>query len=288
MADDRPKEAWQPLTFSGVARFAVVSRWRLLTVELVFALMVAATVVWFVQQAWVPVIDKSIQHMPATGEIRGGRLAWPSGAVVEQEGPFMRIDVRPGGFSNVVESADLVLAFGPDNLQFGSSLGLGLLPLPYPKGWIWSFNKTELEPWWGARSHMVLAGLGLLVVVALLIAWSALGLLYAFPVKVFSVNRVDWVGARKIAVAAQLPGALVMTVGIVLYSLKQIDLVALLTVWGVHLVVPWVYLMCSPVLAPKPPKPEQAKRKKTRAKRDSEDNPFDESSGDSTNPFGGE
>ena len=271
-----------------MARFAVASRWRLLTVELVFALMVAATVVWFVQQAWVPVIDKSIQHMPATGEIRGGRLAWPSGAVVEQEGPFMRIDVRPGGFSNVVESADLVLAFGPDNLQFGSSLGLGLLPLPYPKGWIWSFNKTELEPWWGARSHMVLAGLGLLVVVVLLIAWSALGLLYAFPVKVFSVNRVDWVGARKIAVAAQLPGALVMTVGIVLYSLKQLDLVALLIVWGVHLVVPWVYLMCSPVLAPKPPKPQQAKRKKTRAKRDSEDNPFDESSGDSTNPFGGE
>ena len=68
------------MTFGGVARFAVASRWRLLTVELVFALLVATTVVWFVQQAWVPVIDKSIQHMPLTGEMRGGRLAWPSEA----------------------------------------------------------------------------------------------------------------------------------------------------------------------------------------------------------------
>ncbi len=275
------------MTFGGVARFAVASRWRLLMVELVSALMVAATVVWFVQQAWVPVIDKAIRQMPPTGEIRGARLAWPSGAVLQQEGPFMRIDVRPGGFTNVVESADLVLAFGPSDLRIGSSLGLGLLTLPYPTGWILSFNKTELEPWWGARSHMVLAGLGLLVVLTLLFAWSALGLLYTFPAKVFSVNRVDWAGARKIAVAAQLPGALVMSIGIVFYGLKQLDLVALLVVWGVHLMLPWVYLMFSPILAPKPPKPQKAKSKKTKVKRDPGDNPFDEPSGNSGNPFEG-
>ena len=276
------------MTFGGVARFAVASLWRLLMVELVFALMVAATVVWFVQQAWVPVIDKSIRQMPPTGEIRAARLAWPNGAVLQQEPPFMRIDVRPGGFTNVVESADLVLAFGPSDLRIGSSLGLGLLTLPYPTGWILSFNKTELEPWWGARSHMVLAGLGLLVVLTLLFAWSALGLLYTFPAKVFSVNRVDWAGARKIAVAAQLPGALVMSIGIVFYGLKQLDLVALLVVWGVHLMLPWVYLMFSPILAPKPPKPQKAKSKKTQAKRDPGDNPFDETSENSGNPFGGD
>ena len=275
------------MTFGGVARFAVASLWRLLMVELVFALMVAATVVWFVQQAWVPVIDKSIRQMPPTGEIRAARLAWPNGAVLQQEGPFMRIDVRPGGFTNVVESADLVLAFDASRLQVGSSLGLGLLTLPYPTGWILSFNKTELEPWWGARSHMVLAGLGLLVVLTLLFAWSALGLLYTFPAKVFSVNRVDWAGAWKIAVAAQLPGALVMSIGIVFYGLKQLDLVALLVVWGVHLMLPWVYLMFSPILAPKPPKPQKAKSKKTKAKRDPGDNPFDEPSGNSGNPFEG-
>ena len=256
-------------------------------VELVFALMVSATVVWFVQQAWVPVIDKTIKQMPPTGEIRGGRLDWPSGTVLQQEGPFMRIAVRPEGFTNVVESADLVLAFDASRLQVGSSLGLGLLTLPYPTGWILSFNKTELEPWWGARSHMVLAGLGLLVVLTLLFAWSALGLLYTFPAKVFSVNRVDWAGAWKIAVAAQLPGALVMSIGIVFYGLKQLDLVALLVVWGVHLMLPWVYLMFSPILAPKPPKPQKAKSKKTKAKRDPGDNPFDEPSGNSGNPFEG-
>ena len=276
------------MTFGGVARFAVASWWRLLVVELFFALMVAATVVWFVQQAWAPVIDKTIRQMPPTGEIRGGRLAWPSGAVLQQEGPFMRIDVRPGGFANVVESADLVLAFDASRLQVGSSLGLGLLTLPYPTGWILSFNKTELEPWWGARSHMVLAGLGLLTILALLSAWSALGLLYMFPVKVFSFNRVDWAGAMKIAIAAQMPGALVMSVGIVLYGLKQLDLVALLIVWGVHLVLPWMYLMFSPILAPKPPKPQKAKPKKPKVRRDPRDNPFDETSENSGNPFGGD
>ena len=276
------------MTFGGVARFAVASRWRLLVVELFFALMVAVTVVWFVQQAWAPVIDKTIRQMPPTGEIRGGRLAWPSGAVLQQEGPFMRIDVRPGGFANVVESADLVLAFGSSDLRIGSSLGLGLLTLPYPTGWILSFNKTELEPWWGARSHMVLAGLGLLTILALLGAWSALGLLYMFPVKVFSFNRVDWSGAKKIAIAAQMPGALVMSVGIVFYGLKQLDLVALLIVWGVHLLLPWMYLMFSPILAPKPPKPHKAKSKKPKVRRDPRDNPFDETSENSGNPFGGD
>ena len=275
------------MTFGGVARFAVASRWRLLGVELFFAFLVAATAVWFVQQAWVPVIEKAIQQMPLTGEIRGGRLAWPSEAVLLQEGPFMRIDVRPGGFTDigVVESSDLVLAFGPSDLRVGSSLGLGLLTLPYPTGWILSFSKTELVPWWGARSHIVLAGFGLLVIWVLLCAWSVLGRLYMVPVKIFSVNQVSWAGAKKIAIAAQMPSVLVMTVGIGLYGMKQINLVALLVVWGVHLVLPWVYLIFSPILAPKPPNPK-AKAKKTKAKCKTGDNPFVESSERLGNPFG--
>jgi len=50
-------------------------------------------------------------------------------------------------------------------------------------------------------------------------------------------------------------------------------------------VLPWVYLMFSPILAPKPPKPK-AKAKKNKAKRKMNDNPFDESSENSGNPFG--
>ena len=112
--------------------------------ELIFALFVAATLVWFVQQAWVPEIEKAIQQMPMTGEICDGRLAWPSEAVLLQEGPFMRIHVSPGGFTEmgVVESADLVLAFGPNDLKLGSSLGLGLLTLPYPPGCLF-FSKNR-------------------------------------------------------------------------------------------------------------------------------------------------
>ena len=286
MAEDQPKEAWQPLTFVGVARFAVASRWRLLTVELVFALTVAVVVVWFVNQGWMPVIEKSINQMPSNGEIRGGRLEWPSGTVVQQEGPFMRIDVRPTGFTNVVETRDLVLAFGPDELKIASSLGLGVLPVAYIKGWIISFNKSFLGPWWGARSHIVLIGLGVLVVITLLIAWSALGVLYMFPVKVFSMRRVSWMGARKLAIAAHLPGVLVMNVAIVLYGLKQLDLVALIIVWVGHLFLPWAYLIFSPILAPKPSNSKTANSFMTLAKRRPKDNPFDEPTDSKDNPFG--
>jgi hypothetical protein len=273
VSNDRPNKAWQPLTFGGVSRFAVTGRWRLLGVELFFALQVAAVSVWFVQRAWVPVVDGAIGQMPRTGQIRGGHLAWPSGVLLQEEGPFMRIDVRPSGFTNVEETADFVLAFASSELRVGSSLGFGLLTLPYPTGWIVPFNRSELEPWWGARSHMVLVGFGLGIVLMLLCVWSVLGWLYTFPVKVFSVNQVSWAGARKIAIASQMPGSLVMSVGIVIYGLKQIDLVALLVVWCGHLVLPWFYLMFSPILAPKPLKPKKVKPKK-KANREEGDNPF--------------
>ena len=133
---------------------------------------------------------------------------------------------------------------------------------------------------------MVLAGLGLLVILALQFVWSALGLLYMLPVKIFSVSRVDWIGARKIAIAAQMPGALVMSVGIVLYGLKQLDLVALLVVWGVHLALPWMYLIFSPILAPKQTKSQKTRSKKIQVKRDSGNNPFHDTPGNSGNPFG--
>ena len=296
MADDRSTEAWQPFTIGGVARFAVSSRWRLLGVQCLFALAVAGVAVWFVNRAWMPVIDEAIDRMPQTGAISDGRLAWPSGATLHVEGPagepFMRVDVQPNGLTNVVETIDLVVAFEADRVLLGSSLGLGLLVVPYPPSVDIPFNKSDLEPWWGARSHLVLAALGLLIIIGLLLSWAVLGWVYMVPVKIFSVNRVSWRGAWQLASAAHMPGALVMSAGMILYGFKQLELVGLVFVWAIHLVLPWFYLILSTIFATKPP--ARVKKDKTdpkpKAKPAKKDNPFDEGSEEDKpkpgNPFG--
>jgi len=293
MADDRSREAWQPFTIGGVARFAVASRWRLLGIQCLFALAVAATAVWFVNRAWMPVINAAIDQMPQSGSIVGGRLAWPNDATLHVEGPFMRMDVQPNGLTNVVETVDLVAAFESDRVLLGSSLGLGLLIVPYPPGVEIPFNKSDLEPWWGARSHIVLLAFGLLVILGLLLSWTVLGCLYMVPVKIFSINRVTWRGGWQLASAAHMPGALVMCAGMLFYGLKQLELIGLVFVWVIHLILPWFYLFFSPIFAPKPPEREAKAKAKPEPKptpKVKRANPFDESPPEgnpkSDNPFG--
>jgi len=294
MVEDLSNEAWQPLTIGGVARFAVASRWRLLGIQCLFALVVAGTIVWFMNRAWMPVIDEVIDQMPQTGGIVDGRLAWPSGVTLHVEGPsgepFMRVDVQPRGIIKVVGTVDMVMAFESDRVKLGSSLGLGLLVVPYPTSVNIPFNKSELEPWWGARSHMVLVAFGLLIVFGLLVSWSALGVLYMVPVKIFSISRVTWRGAWQLASAAQMPGVLVMCAGIFFYGLKQLELIELVIVWAIHLVLPWCYLFFSPIFAPKPSEAETKLQPEPKPEAKLA-NPFDESAGGAEtsktdNPFG--
>ena len=281
------------LTIGGVARLAVGSSWRLFRVQLMYAFFVAGVFVWFVNRAWVPVIDESIKKMPQNGEIYHGNLNWPASSSMHVEGPagepFMRLDVQPSGITNVVESVDLVLAFDSKRLLIGSSLGLGLLPVPYPSAIIIPFNKADLEPWWGARSHLILLLIGFLVVILLIATWSFLSLIYMFPVKIFSVNRLSWRSAWQLASAAQMPGALLMILGILMYGLKQIELVGLVFVWVIHLIAPWFYLFFSPFFASKSIA-NNDREFNSKAKSNVKANPFDESPPskkiNSDNPFG--
>src|SRR5438477_11837048 len=68
--------AWQPLTFGGVAAFARASLKRLLLIQLICAAVVTGTVIWFFEQAWLPMIFEAVRQMPSEGEIRSGRLEW--------------------------------------------------------------------------------------------------------------------------------------------------------------------------------------------------------------------
>ena len=55
--------------------------------------------------------------------------------------------------------------------------------------------------------------------------------------------RASW----KLAAAALLPGALLMSVSLVLYELNWFDLVQFSFAAGIHLVTGWIYLFISPM-----------------------------------------
>ena len=254
MGKDRDnRQAWEPFTLGGVARYAGAPLVRLLLSQLVFAGIVAASVIWFLNHSWVPVIDRVIASMPETGEISGGGLQhWPEVAVVEEkEGPFLWIEIMRAKSSHLAETADLVLSFDRERVRAGSTLGLGVLEIAYPSWSAVYFNRPKLEPWWGAKKPMVFGALGALVVTGLFGAWALLALFYMVPVKIISLNRLNWGDAWQLAAASMLPGALLMSVVVVLYGLRQLELIELIFAWAIHLVMPWLYLFFSPMLAPR-------------------------------------
>src|SRR6266404_2485730 len=138
--------AWQPLTPAGVAAFARASAGRLWTMQFFFALMAAASVVWFLHQAWFPTIHQAIGQLPAQGQIRAGRLDWQGDSPLSlAEGIFLALVVDLDHEGLARSPAHVRLEFGRSDVQIHSLLGFA--QASYPKDWRIAFNRTELEPW---------------------------------------------------------------------------------------------------------------------------------------------
>jgi hypothetical protein len=64
----------------------------------------------------------------------------------------------------------------------------------------------------------------------------------------FFANRdLNFRSSWKLAAAALMPGAALMSVSMVLYDLGAFDLVQLCFAFGMHLVIAWIYLFVSPM-----------------------------------------
>lgn len=244
--------AWQPLTFAGVAAFAHASLGRLLLVASLVSLLVSAVVGRFVHGVWSPAVTAAIEHLPARGEINDGRLLWtPREPLPLVDTPFLSIRVHPAQAPAAGQSADVQLVFGPKDLEITSLLGY--VELPYPPGYRFALNRTELEPLWGAWRPHVVAGIVLLVFTGLLVMWGSLATALWVPLRTYSVllgRQVTWRGCWKLAVAALLPGALVMGVAIVGYTLRRLSLGELVLINGLHLLVGTAYLLIAPLRLP--------------------------------------
>jgi hypothetical protein len=245
--------SWQPITLGGVASFARGSFGRLFFVQLVVALLVAGSVSVFLATAWFPVVEKAIARLPEKGTIRRGQLDWagPSPCVLA-DATFLSIAVDVENAQPTGQSADVQWELHRDRFRIQSLFGY--LDIPYPKVWTIALNRAEVEPRWGAWKPFLLLGIGAGVVIGLMAIWQVLATFYSLPLRLltFYADRdVGWPGCWRMAGAAQLPGALLMSGGILLYGFNRLNLIGLLFAWLLHLVIGWIYAGIAPARLPR-------------------------------------
>lgn len=244
-----PSFAWEPITPRGVAAFARASFERLFIVQAVFALLAAAAVVWLLSDGVYPTVDATISNLPGTGSIHGGRLDWREDSpVILAEGNILAIgvDLEHGG--SLRSPADFQLEFGRDSVRIFSLFGEA--EVNYPPDYLIAVNQPDARPAWGAWSPDILALAAIGTFFGLLLVWAVLATIYCLPVWLvcFFANRdLNLFASWRVAAAALMPGAALMSLSLVLYDLRAFDLVQLCFAFGMHLVIGWIYLFVSPL-----------------------------------------
>ncbi len=250
---------WLPLTAGRVAAFASARNGRLWLVMATTALIVAVTVVRFLAAGWWPVINRAVSQLPAEGEIRSGRLVWPTNAVTTlADNGLLAIVINPTDLLKAGQSADLQLEFRATELDVESLFGY--VPVPYPSGWIISLNHTDLEPLWGAWRPHLLVATGALVVPGLLCFWSLLAGPLALFVAAYARllgRQSSRAGAWRLCMAAMAPGALVFALAMLGYTARQINLAEWLLANGLQPFLLLALVLFAPLWLPvqEPPSP---------------------------------
>ena len=242
-----------------MAAFARARLSRLLLVQFVVASLAAAAVVWFLSDGCFPTVRAAIRNLPATGAIRSGWLDWPGNPPqLLAEGRFLAFIVDLDHSGQIHSPADVQIEFGAESIRIFSLLGYRT---GFSSRWIKSFNRTDLEPLWGAWEPELLAIAVLAVVAGLMLSWAVLATVYFLPVRLISffANRdLNFPGSWKLAGAALMPGALLLTAAIVLYDFAVIDLIQFCFIFSAHFVLGWIYLFLSQFFLPRidstPPK----------------------------------
>lgn len=174
-----------------------------------------------------------------------GKLDW--GGASQQtlaEGSFLAFDVDLYHSGQFRSTADLQIEFGLESVRFLSLLGYS--EYIYPSNGFMQFNRPQLQPLWDAWRSIILFALAVATFASLLLSWWILASLYFVPVWLigFFTNRdLDLRSSWKLSCAALLPGALVMIVGIFLYSCGLLHLISFLFFFGAHFVLGWLYLL---------------------------------------------
>lgn len=252
LAEAGSQQAWLPLTPPGVAAFAAASWGRLALVQLIFAGLAGVSVTIFLASAWFPTISEATGNLPEVGYIRNGRLAWTGDSpTLLASSPWLAVTVDLQHDQAYRLPCDLQVEFSAESARFLSLAGY--VDIPYPTRGIVVFNEPELGAWWNAWEPFLAAGAGLLTAVGLMCVWMVLAAIYAIPMSMvcrFVEHGTAYGAVLKVCCAAQMPGCLLMSFTLLLYSLRAIDLVQWLFVGATHFVLSWLYIFLAPFFLP--------------------------------------
>lgn len=246
-----PRQARQPFTLGGVARYAHAPPARLFASAGVFALLCGISFALLFARCLAPVLGEAVANLPEQSLIRSGQLYWP----VDHEpllgaNAFLSLSAAPDPADSKTP-VDFSVQFARTELIVRSLLGA--VHLPYPSGWTVELNRRTLLPLWGAwaKPAVFLAALG--GGAAMILVWFALALPYAIVVAGLGSLLGKDLGfgqAWKMSVAAQWPGAVLMAFVLSLYALGQTSLVLAGGAFALHFALTILYLFFAPIFLP--------------------------------------
>jgi len=238
-----------PFTLRGVGRFATVPVRQLFLTELVVALGLACVFGWFANATWFSQITAAICNLPARGELNRGVFVWHGDSPVQLAGSkFVAFAIDLNHEAELGHEADLCVEFGREEIQLHSLLGY--VRLDYPRNWHVTIERAQLEPWWRAWAPAILACTCAVVVLLLFVVWTVLGAVYTWPAALIAFlanRRLDLSGAWRLAGAAQMPGAVMLGLGIVLYGIGWLDLVRFGGCVVLQFLVGWFFVLVAPL-----------------------------------------
>lgn len=234
-----------PTTFGGVATLALgPARW-LAAWQAFLALAASLAIVWSLNGTWFRAIARAAEALPDSAEIRGGELAWPDHkARILTTSPFLGVVVDPLGRHESSLSADVTLSLEKDGFAVRSLLGW--MSFRYPERLHLPLGRVDFAGGMAAWVGPVLIAAAAATFVGLLTAWSLLAAVYGGILWMLAPSsgrtpafRVAW----RLAAAALLLPAVMMTAAIVLYSTRGLGLVGLIFALPLHIIAGWIYCL---------------------------------------------
>lgn len=248
----RPRVAWQPFTPKGIAAFAVAKFPRLFLLQVIVALIAAGAVVWFLRGVWFPAVRESIRNLPTSGAVRAGQLDLGDFAVERLvTNRFLTFALDLQTERRHTFSADVFVVLRRAHFEVCSLFGCADFNYPTRDA---PFNRLELEAQWGAWEPVLLGIAAVATGLALIFTWWLLAALYfliAWTLAFFCDRELTPGGSWRLCGAALLPGALLLTAGVVGYAFGAVDLIRLLIIAIVHVVLPCVMIIFGVLALPR-------------------------------------